>query len=343
MKTRDYWYDNIKAILVILVIYGHIGIPLAGSSTFFRDFREFITLFHMPAFLIISGHLMRKRLDSKEVGKITFSYLLPYIISNFIMFLIFSYYGAVRVSGIQQSGFFNLFQPYYSLWFLAALFVYSIITIILKKSNKKMFFVIVLLLLTGFGVKIRFLELSKILPFYVYFYVGYSVDLSKLKPFLKSKLVIIVSAVLIFVSLCYAFGLENSVQNCVFSMECQYSEYDVSMLPIHPVLIRLGAVFLSIILSFSLFSIIPSRKNLFSFIGVNSISPFIMQTFLMVVYFYGVKRSLVLQIDNTLMYFLSFVIMMFFILVFSTDWFTKKLSKIVKPDIKKIFGGDSLG
>lgn len=52
---RDLYWDSLKAILIILVVYGHMISPYAPDGSFNRAMCSFIYTFHMPLFIFISG------------------------------------------------------------------------------------------------------------------------------------------------------------------------------------------------------------------------------------------------------------------------------------------------
>ena len=55
-KQRDYYFDNLKAVLIFLVIMGHL-VRRIRTDLFF-EVRDFIYLFHMPLF-IVSGYFSK--------------------------------------------------------------------------------------------------------------------------------------------------------------------------------------------------------------------------------------------------------------------------------------------
>ncbi len=59
-SSRIYKYDNIKAILIFLVVIGHMTTAYASDDRIVRWITLWIYTFHMPAFIFISG-LMHKR------------------------------------------------------------------------------------------------------------------------------------------------------------------------------------------------------------------------------------------------------------------------------------------
>ncbi len=65
MKKRIYKYDNVKAFLILLVVIGHMVTDYAPDSFIVRRLTLWIYLFHMPAFIFISG-LMHKQYITDE-------------------------------------------------------------------------------------------------------------------------------------------------------------------------------------------------------------------------------------------------------------------------------------
>jgi len=56
--TRDPWLDNIKMTLVTLVVVGHSW-GLLGATTLDLHLYDFLYYWHIPAFVLITGHLSR--------------------------------------------------------------------------------------------------------------------------------------------------------------------------------------------------------------------------------------------------------------------------------------------
>ena len=54
---RDYYFDNLKAVLIFLVVLGHM-VRRIRTDLFF-EVRDFIYLFHMPLFIFVSGYFSK--------------------------------------------------------------------------------------------------------------------------------------------------------------------------------------------------------------------------------------------------------------------------------------------
>ena len=77
---RNYHVDNIKGILIFLVVCGHLLSYLQDmNSTFAIGVRTFIYFFHMPGFLFMSGYLAKGFLKKEYKGEKLLSYAWLYL------------------------------------------------------------------------------------------------------------------------------------------------------------------------------------------------------------------------------------------------------------------------
>lgn len=135
LAERTVWIDVCKGICIILVVYGHVsgGLEAAGRlghNSGWMVMRDWVYLFHMPAFFVLAGLWAFKStglpLGKFLVGKIK-TILYPYAVWTAI----------ILVSQMVMSRFVNnppeprramlfFIEPYgYGLWFLYALFITS--------------------------------------------------------------------------------------------------------------------------------------------------------------------------------------------------------------------------
>lgn len=67
MKERIYKYDNVKAFLIFLVVVGHMTTDYVSDSHLVRWVTLWIYMFHMPAFIFLSG-LVHKQYITEEAA-----------------------------------------------------------------------------------------------------------------------------------------------------------------------------------------------------------------------------------------------------------------------------------
>ena len=81
VSTRNYHIDNIKGILILLVVCGHLLSTLQDmNSTFAIGVRTFIYFFHMPGFIFMSGYLAKGFLKKQYKGEKLLSYAWLYLL-----------------------------------------------------------------------------------------------------------------------------------------------------------------------------------------------------------------------------------------------------------------------
>lgn len=78
---RDFHIDNIKGVLIFLVVLGHmLGYLQETHSAFATGVRTFIYFFHMPGFIFMSGYLakgfLQKQYKAEKLLSFAWLYLL---------------------------------------------------------------------------------------------------------------------------------------------------------------------------------------------------------------------------------------------------------------------------
>ena len=58
-KERDYFFDNLKAVLIFLVVLGHFLLPIHGRN-YLVVVKRLIYVFHMPLFVFVSGYFAKR-------------------------------------------------------------------------------------------------------------------------------------------------------------------------------------------------------------------------------------------------------------------------------------------
>lgn len=111
-STRIPYWDNLKGVLILLVVLGHFLFEFSGGDIA-NSLMYFIYSFHMPAFILVSGYFSRRprALGIKAIAELLAAFLLV----NFAMM----FYG-VLFHGERC----DLAHLYYSSWYLLALVLY---------------------------------------------------------------------------------------------------------------------------------------------------------------------------------------------------------------------------
>lgn len=125
-NNRNIQIDNIKGLLILLAVLGHIVEPLTGPQPYLYQFYAFIYIFHMPAFLLLSGYLSKGG-ESFNASKIINQLIVPFVVFNFI-YEIFYYIQNGEVSNYVKG-----LAPNWILWFIVSLIFMRIISPIIMQ------------------------------------------------------------------------------------------------------------------------------------------------------------------------------------------------------------------
>lgn len=166
MKAREYRYDNLRFLLIALVVLGHL-LEIAGEFPQKEILYTLIYSFHMPAFLFLSG--MFARFDR---GKWIFGMALPYLLLQWVYTAFVEKLGDPWVH-VQFS------RPYWILWYLFVLMIYTLLLPVYDTPSPAGRWLMVtasvaLALLAGFDKSIDYQwSASRIVAFQPWFLLGY--------------------------------------------------------------------------------------------------------------------------------------------------------------------------
>lgn len=123
---RDPWLDNVKMTLVILVVIGH-AIGLVEASQGSHWVYDFIYLWHIPAFVFVSGYLSKSfTWDRRRMKSLVYTLAIPYLLFEPALF-----YYRREVVGENVTGPLWL-EPHWTMWYLIVLLMWRLVTPILK-------------------------------------------------------------------------------------------------------------------------------------------------------------------------------------------------------------------
>src|SRR3954451_23551578 len=125
--SRSKYFDNAKFILIFLVVFGHMISPYKEQDKILFTLYTVIFLFHMPAFILISGYFAKGFKKKGYLRKTVQKILIPYFIFQ-IIYSVFYY-----LVGKENTLEFDLFQPHWSLWFLLSLFFWNLLLYIFAR------------------------------------------------------------------------------------------------------------------------------------------------------------------------------------------------------------------
>lgn len=171
VKRSCYW-DNIKGVLIFLVVFSHVLWQMQEISEWINICVDFIYMFHMPAFVFVSGFFGKSE-KSKSFDS--------------IMKLVFLYIIFNSLTGAFL-GFESLLIPVYSYWYLLALIAWRKSTHYLSRFKYILPLSVVVALLIGFFPDINnTFALSRIIAFYPFYLLGFRLSKEKSNSLIGAK------------------------------------------------------------------------------------------------------------------------------------------------------------
>ena len=273
-KSRNNLLDNIKGLLIFLVVLGH-SLELYRTQHFiFEAFFNFIQFFHMPAFVFISGYLSK---DVDKCRKTAFtSFFIPFVFFNTLWNLLAFVFLSVP---------FSFITPGWALWYLLSMFIWRLFL----KDLVRIKGIVPLSLAIGLcaGIFKEFdalLSLSRTLVFLPFFLMGYFLSEEHLFSFKRPSRLF--SIVIFGVIMGFAFLLARTN---IVPVEFLYGSSSFSDFTL-PLWIGLSAraflYLIGIYFIFVLVNVMPSRPTFFSKIGQNTFPVYILHTYLLVLVFW---------------------------------------------------------
>ncbi|WP_251555161.1 acyltransferase family protein [Neobacillus muris] len=206
-SKRSEYFDNAKFILIFLVVFGHVISPLKEYNKVLYTLYTFIYLFHMPAFIMISGYFAKNFKKKGYLVKTFKKILVPYFIFQ-VIYSVF-YYAIGKESTIH----FDILEPHWSLWFLLSMFFWNVFLYLFSKMGWAGFFVS-----AGIGIAVgyiddigSFMSLSRTFVFFPYFFIGYLLKGNQLQRLVRNRYSLPIGIVIILATvICFAIGIPET-------------------------------------------------------------------------------------------------------------------------------------
>lgn len=321
---RSAKWDNLKFILIFLVVFGHFLQSLTlgdlGKSVLL-----FIYSFHMPAFVFVSGMFSKGVIREKKYYKVM-GFLYLFIIIKLVRFL--SY---LLLQGEVSFPFVEIADVS---WYAWAVFIFYVITMCIAKFDLKKVFIysIIVSCLCGYSSEIGInFSLSRIVTFYPYFLAGFCMDGDKIQNFVQKKKVSILGMIfMVLMCICFLYIVDVNEYSVYISLFKGSESYEtLNEYAMYGGLFRLCWYVFSFALIFAAITLTPSRKHFFTNIGCRTISVYALhyeaERFLLKIF--DLKHRLKIVADSDLL--LVAVISMALVCVLSVPPLDHLIKKII--------------
>ena len=252
-KTRDSFFDNYKALLILCVVVGHFLDHFTSDFRIAEILRIYIYFFHIPAFSFISGYFARKNNFQLLIQKL----LVPYIIFQVIYYIMYT--------GIGHDVEFTLLSPFFTLWYLLALFVWRLVIDPLSKWKHLLPISVIGSVMIGFFPECGdIISLSRIVAFFPFFVMGHQFNKKKFDQITNNDL--FRSASFVLLASLFIFIYERSYLFEIPVLNCQDS-YAVLGQANTGWLFRLMFILFAACLILAIGVLIPKQRTPYTFLG----------------------------------------------------------------------------
>ena len=250
--------DNIKVLLIFLVVFNHIiAFNLVKVDTVVRYVWYAITIFHMPAFVFISGYLSKK---PQNVLKNFKNLLIPYVLGYTL-----TWYSQIWLG---RSVDYEILRPTGSvMWYILALFIYRLTIEALGKIR----FIVLLSILFALwaGTRLEFttsLSSSRIVVFFPFCVAGYlwkSEYITAIRKFKGKWILVAISGVLLWAIPNYM--IPNEMGIAIFRGNHGYQLCGLT--DPQGVILRLLMYLVSFVVVYTMLALVPDIKLPLTYVG----------------------------------------------------------------------------
>lgn len=306
---RTAYFDNAKAILIYLVVLGHLLSGYLLENKYLDTLYLVIYLFHMPAFILISGHFSRKIKSKADLKKIAKTLILPYVIFQLIYSL---YYKSIFGDGVEV----EFFEPRYALWFLLSMVMWKLMLLVFGGHKAMVLVSIVVSLLVGYMSEVNeWLTLSRTFFFFPFFLIGYYLNRENFAK-MKNKWNVRVASTLavMLVLLVYLYGDVHWQE--WFLGRIPYEEIHYGILQ-SSVLSRLLIYGLMMVSTYIFLTLVPKGNLWYTTIGGKTLCVYLLHLFIVRAF----KETQIFEwIEDTGNYLALFAIAFIIVYVLSRKW-----------------------
>ena len=291
MQSRNFYFDNIKGILVFLVVLAHLLANCISYSRILNAVYIFIYLFHIPLFVFMSGCLSK---GSKSGDTALIKFLGLYLFVSFsstffsdLIYFIFSwpdelsfYLFFTKILVFAKNAVLAVFLAVGPSWYLLSLIFWRLITPSFNKKRWLLFSVVAALLIGGVNQIEKCPELIKDNRVFAFYLAGYLLDSKSLLQFAEksNKLYLKIGAALICVGIAGLLYFKNIDYQILYGFS-SYSTCGYTFLS--GIANRSYVYFLGCIISLCLLILVPRKESIITSWGKNSINVYIWHIYLL--------------------------------------------------------------
>lgn len=320
---RVYLWDNLKFILIFLVVFGHFIHNYTDDSMITEKLYTYICSFHMPAFLFISGLFSKKAIKTKNYRK-CFEFFVLYVFTKLCIFI------SKLITDRDYS--LSLLDEDSVPWYAFALMAFFLMTMFLQQLHPVYLFAFTIVMgcISGYDEDINdFFVSSRIIVFYPFFLAGFFLDAKKIADLVSKWYTKIAALAVHVIWLSYLWNVKDST---VIWHPIVTGREHLDEIGINYFWYRLIYYAFAFILIFSVIALAPTGKNIISGMGSRSIQVYSLHRgFIYLFYYYMPANELLKICGEVNLHFVLFGLSLVLTLLLSIPALARPLQLILKP------------
>lgn len=326
---RDLYFDNLKGLLIILVVLCHfLGCCLLRGDYLLRSFVLFIYLFHMPLFIFVSGYFSKNVDKSRDTA--FYSLFLVFVFAQ-IFWIVFKYLTNSSVYYIE-----HYLDPGYALWYIVSLFFWRFFLKDLIKLRHTLLisFLISPLIMFLSGSEMT-LAINKTIGFLVFFLLGYYASAETVKKIRRlPKYMALLLLALIFAGVAVLLK-ENLI---TYSFTKAILMHTMPMAGFANVWTGLGAYYGAILLAVLcgglILAAVPQKRTFLSSLGKDTLPLYLTHTYFLILCSMLLEK---IALPHGLECAITLAICLAVIIIFSTDLYRRLFHNVYNHLIQWIY------
>ncbi|WP_180903197.1 acyltransferase family protein [Nonomuraea indica] len=259
-RKRDPYLDNVKFVLIALVVIGHSLVPTLDADSS-RAAYIFIYVFHMPLFVLISGYLSRNFWNSNaKTNKLVDTFVVPYVIVEVG-------YAALRFA-LGQKWSLTIIDPAWLNWYLLALLFWRLSTPVWKRMKHPVPVAIAIYLFAGFSQISGDFSMDRFFGLLPFFVIGLVMQPEHFE-MLDRRWIKIVSVVTVLAAAAVAVLIASRAKLAPFYFKNSYQDMDLSWYM--GIGLRTGLLVCSLALCFAVLALVPRTETWYSDLGTRTL------------------------------------------------------------------------
>ena len=264
---RDYSFDNMKVLLITLVVFGH-ALEEFGTTGKLGLIRAVIYSFHMPLFIFISGYFSKSDAKPEKLLKTT---ILPFIIFNTIWLF-------TQGTAINKI---NFFKPIYVFWYLLSLFFWRVTV----KYFDRVKGIVILAFIVGIycgciGEAERFFSISRTVSFFPYFILGYKFKKESIEKIRKVPKIYSLALIIAAFAVTVFLNISETMPVKMYELIQSYKATNLDNL--HGMILRGTIYIIATIIIFALVNLMPDKEFPVTIYGQRTLCIYVLSSFVII-------------------------------------------------------------